>query len=316
MRGNRLVHLVGSLLAIIALIYFGRTLAHYWTQSAGDLSRPAVAIAACCAVLLGVVGYFASAAAWLQLCKAMGMDIGQLLALRIYFISQFGKYLPGNVAQHLGRLAMCVQERHPGSVVATSQIVELLMITGLLSIIAVMVGPSYLMGWELDLARIGPWHIALAAVALICGAVLTVSLLRHWTQLRSFADLLRGRIASRQGIVHFVSATTLILGNLGVTTLGLYFIATAVSGLHSLSLVGIGGVFTVSWLAGFATPGAPAGFGVRETVMFSLLSQNMPVSDAVTVSLVFRVATTATDLTVLGLGLCLRPERSGNIAIH
>ena len=241
------------------------------------------------------------------------MEIGPLLASRIYFISQFGKYLPGNVAQHLGRLAMCVQERLPGSVVAASQVVELLMITGPLSIIAVTVGPSYLMEWELDLARVWPGHIALAAIALICGALLTVSLCsldaaKVVRRPSPWPDrLATGNSTFRLG--HYPDpwkywghhTGTLLHCDSGqwpaLTVLGRYWRRVC--------------RFMASRICDPGSSGRPWRAGNRNVL---LLSQNMPVPDAVTVSLVFRVATTATDLTVFGFGLCLRPERSGNIA--
>jgi uncharacterized membrane protein YbhN (UPF0104 family) len=129
-------------------------------------------------------------------------------------------------------------------------------------------------------------------------------------RLRHFSDLIHRLVGSQRSVAHLGSATILIVANATMATLSLYIIAAAISGLHTLSFMGTGCIFIVSWLAGFATPGAPAGLGVRETVMLTLLSPTMPMSDAVAASLVFRIATTATDLSVFGLGFCI--PSSGN----
>jgi uncharacterized membrane protein YbhN (UPF0104 family) len=286
-------------------------MAHYWAESSGAIWHPIVAWAIGCSLALGAAGYFFSAASWAQICRALGLEISGITACRIYFISQFGKYLPGNIAQHAGRLAMSVREKLSGTAVATSQLVEILLVVGSLTVIAATVGSSYLTQWQPEVIQIRPWQILLATTVLVFVGLLALRLVRNWNRMRHFSDLIHRLIASRQGITHLGSATLLIIANAATTTLSLYFIATAVSGSHTLPIMDISFIFIVSWLAGFVTPGAPAGLGVRETVMLALLSQMMATPDAVATSLGFRIATTGTDLAIFFLGLCLpSPRRS------
>ena len=313
---KRLTHLAGSALALIALVYFGHTMAHYWTKSSDAIWHPAVALSICCSLALGAAGYFFSAASWTQICRALGLDINSVTACRIYFISQFGKYLPGNVAQHAGRLAMGVREKLSGTAVATSQLIEILLVIGSFAVLATIVGSSYLTQWQPDVIRIKPWQILLAITVAVFASLLALRLVRRWNRLRHFSDLIHHLIASRQGITHLGSAILLIIANAATTTLCLYIIAIAVTGSHALPVMDISFIFIVSWLAGFVTPGAPAGLGVRETVMLAMLSQIMGMSDAVATSLVFRIATTGTDLLIFFLGLCLpSPRRSASTVI-
>jgi hypothetical protein len=54
--------------------------------------------------------------------------------------------------------------------------------------------------------------------------------------------------------------------------------------------------FSVSWILGFVTPGAPSGIGVREAVLLYMLSPLIGASHAFIVSILFRVVTISGDL--------------------
>jgi hypothetical protein len=103
----------------------------------------------------------------------------------------------------------------------------------------------------------------------------------------------------------------LFLGSRIATTMGLYVGFLMVSGIIFVVLVNmvskkslyeellwihICGAYVLAWLAGLLTPGAPAGLGVRELVLFFLLKGFVPESDMVLSVLLGRVVTVAGDL--------------------
>jgi hypothetical protein len=57
----------------------------------------------------------------------------------------------------------------------------------------------------------------------------------------------------------------------------------------------LSGAFALSWIVGYITPGAPAGLGVREVVLVSLLTPALGGGNAVGLSLALRLATTIGD---------------------
>lgn len=61
--------------------------------------------------------------------------------------------------------------------------------------------------------------------------------------------------------------------------------------------------FTVSWLAGFITPGAPAGIGVREGVIILILSRYIGEPASITISILARFVTFSGDLLFYFVGL-------------
>jgi uncharacterized membrane protein YbhN (UPF0104 family) len=61
--------------------------------------------------------------------------------------------------------------------------------------------------------------------------------------------------------------------------------------------------FTVSWLAGFLFVLAPAGAGVRETLLVALLGSTLTAAPALTVALISRLVMTLADVIVGGIAL-------------
>lgn len=300
---KRLTHFAGFALASVTFIYFGRNFAHYWRESSHALLEPSALVAGLFAVALGAVGYFLSARSWIGICRYLGLHIEARTALNIYFVSQFGKYLPGNVAQHAGRLAMGVQRKLPGTTLAISQITEILLVMAALGSIALITGWRYIVEMHV-LESVRPSFVLIGSVFLLSALVLVAFLAKRTGRSHVLTQILQ-RLTSRRDLDSLLSSFILIVGNAFTAALALFVIAEAIDSLHDQSFWIICAVYTVSWLAGFVTPGAPAGLGIREAIMLALLSRTMAAPEAGAVTLLFRLATTLTDLLVFLLGLSL-----------
>lgn len=306
---KRLIHLTGTIVAAAAFIYFGRSFLRYWEQASEILREPRIYAAGAAAVGLSVTGYAASALSWVNVCNALAMPVRLRVAAHIYFVSQFGKYLPGNIAQHAGRLAMSVQQKLPGVTVATSQIIEIFLVVGALGTLAVATGWKYIEKLSENIVMTHPKLVILSATGGVAAVILTLLALKRFKRLSHLYSLLSRCLTKRKSFLSLIQATLLVFGNVACAVLALYVVINAVDPHYSQSIATVSCIYTVSWLAGFVTPGAPAGLGIREAVMLTLLSQDMVVADAVAISLVFRLATTATDLIMLVIGLSFRPTR-------
>jgi len=62
-------------------------------------------------------------------------------------------------------------------------------------------------------------------------------------------------------------------------------------------------LYSVAWIVGALTPGAPGGIGVREAILIEGLTPLWGAGEAVAGALAFRVVTVATDVIALGLGV-------------
>jgi uncharacterized membrane protein YbhN (UPF0104 family) len=139
------------------------------------------------------------------------------------------------------------------------------------------------------------------------GAIIFVMLLLLVVLGSTFSKRLKALPNVRTGVlVAVILLYTLALLLLG---LSLHLIVAALSpGPTPLSLSVA--VFAAAWIAGLATPGAPGGIGVRETVITLGLAPVLGGGVALSVALLHRGASVIGDVISFGLGLLL-PKKSG-----
>lgn len=311
-RGIRLAGMAVAIMATAGSIYM---IARSWQGQ--DLSAyatlPAIAGVAI-ALLFYVLGVMVSALAWRQLL--LGMDTRNSWAelCGIVSVTQIGKYLPGNVAHHVGRGALAIGRGVGAVPLVTTGLAEI----ALLALASVAVGGAALLlsGRLGALEALGNFGIIGAVVIAAVLVVVGLAGLRHIVPLliTRFAPKLAGRpgLATLPGPGALIRA--LVLYTLVYGTFGLGIVAMAGLLLPGSITMQDGwlllAAFSLAWIIGFATPGAPAGVGVREAVMLLLLSEAYAPADAGAIVLSIRIATTLGDLVLLPIGwLQLRATR-------
>src|SRR3546814_16290961 len=93
----------GLAAAAFFVVYAYRTL---HGQDLSALLRPQVALALCLLTLLYTALIPVTAVAWSRLLRGLGRHAPVSITAPILATSQFGKYLPGTVAHHHGRLVL------------------------------------------------------------------------------------------------------------------------------------------------------------------------------------------------------------------
>ena len=76
----------------------------------------------------------------------------------------------------------------------------------------------------------------------------------------------------------------------------LYFIANTLDSSVNIEITKAICIFSISWLAGLITPGAPSGIGVRESVMLFFLEYDTSASNAAIITVFSRLVTVAGDV--------------------
>ena len=72
------------------------------------------------------------------------------------------------------------------------------------------------------------------------------------------------------------------------------------------NILALSSIFATAWIAGFVTPGAPGGLGVREAVLLSALIPVYGPAAAVGMAIVLRIVTTLGDGAAFLVGVLLR----------
>lgn len=232
------------------------------------------------------------AAAWalVTLAAAPGAGEGPAATLwpliRAYGVSNLLKYLPGNVFHYGARQAMGARAGLPHRALAAASVTELALHVAA----ALAVAGGFLL---LDRAVLGQAPPVPAGVTLDTGLAGAAGLAAGLGLLALIGPLFR-RQGDRTGrpmrvlAVAFACQAAFFAGSGLIAALCL---AALPAGGFSLTA---GAFFLIAWLAGFATPGAPGGVGVREAALVLLLPG--PADLAVALALLTRLVSSLGDV--------------------
>lgn len=294
MSGKRLSRVVGLLLVAASVAYLVAL-----ARQAADLPRlrwlrwDAGAVAAFAAsVGLYQLALAGGAAAWTVLLAATGERPRYLPVLAVQLVSQAAKYLPGNVAQYAGRTVLAARLGHAPANVLVTLVVE--------TACAVIAGVAFALATleEALLWRAGAVLLAVTAAGVLAGALFRRPGFRRLARLPPEGGGAPG-LGAWLACIGCNWATFALLG-LGAALLARAFFGAAAP------FPRLAGVFAAAWVAGFVTPGAPAGLGVREAVLAGGLRPLYGPEVALALPLLFRLVTVAGDGAAFVLGTLLR----------
>lgn len=267
---KRWLHLAGGALGVVAVGSVAQRLLEYTGQI--DLNRLQTSDWSAVFSLAILYGFsnILLALAWMRQLAMLEVKVSPAWAIYVYGISQLAKYVPGNVFQFAGRQALGMSLGVGARPLAKSVLWEL----GLIAIDGVVFG---LLAVPLISSRVTQ---SMTALTFVCTGLLVAGVLR--------------RLLS----THMAAAWCLQLAFLGVS--GGVFVAV-LAWLVPEHLVlelmpAVAGAYVVAGLAGLVTPGAPAGVGIRETVLLFMLDGLVMTGDLLLAVLLGSVITVAGDL--------------------
>lgn len=273
----------GVLLTGASLVFVGKRLGAAWDE---------IAVRGLGGAMVGTVAAASLAYALLSLCLSFGWwrltrpPGGFRAAHTAYARSQIAKYLPGNVFHLAGRHAYGRTQGSSHGRLASAAGVE---ISGLVTAAATVgaVGAVGAIGAATlpvpGSGRFGAWVLTGIAAAGLAATVLVA----RWS----------GQAATAVAAA-LAAYGAFFVGN-GAILLELGRAVGPETGIGAAAL----SVFAVSWIAGFLTPGAPAGLGVREAVVVLTLGAVVPETQALVTALLLRFVTVAGDLVYFATSL-------------
>jgi hypothetical protein len=298
-RRRRLGRVLRAAAVLCLLAVVGLVLARNWPEARPSLARLSAAgvagslLAALLALLAGFLG-------WRAVLADCGARLPLRGGLRVFFLGQLGKYLPGSVWAVVAQVELGRGYRVPRRVSGAAVLIYMLvvLISGLLlGLTGVWVlGPGVLDRWW--------WTLAVLPV----GAVLLYP---------PVLNRLLGvglRLSRRPPLPAALS--TAGIGRAAAWTM----LAWVLYGVHLWVLgldIGAGGgelllestvAFAAAWSVGFLAVFAPAGAGVREALLILALGTTMSVGQATVVALASRLLLSAGDVTWGLASLALRPR--------
>jgi glycosyltransferase 2 family protein len=294
LRENRWLR-IGLLLAVVGLAVWG--VVSQWPQvrAALDELRLWDVLGAACCVLAGLG---CAMLAWRALLADLGSPLRLPAAIRVMFLGQLGKYVPGAVWAVAAQVELARDYQIPRRRGFTASLVS--MATTL--VVALVVAGVTLPLTSSGAVRRYWWVLAITPFAIAC---------LHPAVTRAGLNLVL-RVARRPPLTETVSMRGM------ARALGWTLLSWGCYGLHAWLLVrefahgsdvrvlvlSFGG-YALAWSAGFLLIPFPGGIGPREAALVAVLSPVMPTASALVVALASRVVMTAGDLVWAGVALLL-----------
>jgi uncharacterized membrane protein YbhN (UPF0104 family) len=274
-RAKFIVYALGTALFVSSLVYLGFRIRGEWSSvtttqiKSGRWMMASIAIYA--------ISHVSTGLAWPYALRVVDRPIPLNAGIKIGLVAQVGKYLPGNVAHYFGRAALA---KSLGVTVRASGLSTAVEIACAL-VAAALLAPGIL---ALNGKTTGGASVFwVFAAALVIVPILVVAL------------RLRGS-NERERLRSFIVASSCITASLFLSGASAFALLVAL-GAAPMPLMFVASAFGLAWLAGFLTPGAPGGLGVRETIFVALLTPHVGPGPALACAILHRVITAAVDFT-------------------
>jgi uncharacterized membrane protein YbhN (UPF0104 family) len=282
----------GLLAIAVGLAVWG--LASQWTQVQADLAKLAwydMAGAALCAI----AGLGCMMLAWRALLTDLGSPLPLPAAIRVMFVGQLGKYVPGAVWAVAAQVELARDHDVPRRRSGTASLVAMATTLAVALIAAGVTLPFT----SANAARHYWWVLAVTPLAAVC----------LYPPVNKFCLDRALKAVHRPPLEKPVSvggmARALAWTALGWLCYGAHawFLISVFAGkgahVFALSL----GAYALAWSVGFLIVFFPGGIGPRELALIAVLAPVMPSASALVVALVSRVVMTVGDLVWAGAGL-------------
>ncbi|MCM3884231.1 lysylphosphatidylglycerol synthase transmembrane domain-containing protein [Frankia sp. R82] len=255
--------------------------------------------------LLTIVAVGTTVLSWRALLAGLGAKLPLRAAVRIFFVGQIGKYIPGSVWPVLAQMELSRDYGVSRPKAASASLVVLALAVPSGGLAAAVTLPF------VSADALAQYWWALVAVpvfaVLLYPPVLSRLLARAFRLLRRpglDVPLTLRPVAAGAGwlllsFVWYGLATWLLVRDLDPGIGGVRLIV--------LSL----GAYALAWTAGFLVLVLPAGAGVREAVLVLALAPAIASGPATVVALVARLLATIADLVWAAIGVALRQRQSG-----
>jgi uncharacterized membrane protein YbhN (UPF0104 family) len=282
------------LTVVVGLAVYG--LASQWSQVHTDLAKLAAGEVAGAAVCV-IAGLGCMMLAWRALLADLGSPLPLPAAIRVMFIGQLGKYVPGAVWAVAAQVELARDYQVPRRRSATASLVG--MATTL--VVGLVAAGVMLPLTSTSAVRHYWWVLAITPLAVAC----------LYPKFIKFGLDLVLKTVHRPPLEKSISVRGMARA-LAWTALGWLFYGAhawllisefAGHGGHVLALSL--GAYALAWSVGFLIIFVPGGIGAREVALIAVLAPVMSSASALVVALASRVVMTIGDLVWAGAGLVI-----------
>ncbi|HEX3814853.1 MAG TPA: lysylphosphatidylglycerol synthase transmembrane domain-containing protein [Mycobacteriales bacterium] len=275
---------VGFVLVAVALLVYA--VASKWGDVRDALSRmgPLPVIGS---LALAIIGLFFTCMCWRALMSELGSPLPMVASIRVFFLSQVGKYLPGSVWPFVAQMEMTRDLGIPRERSGTAGLLFL----GLNPLTGIIVGAVTLPFVSPHTLREYWWSLLIVPIGL---AILHPKVLNPLLR-RAFKILKRPALERPLRAYGLAKAAGWLIVTWVFYGLSILVMAAPLGVHGGKALPASIGAYALAWSAGFIFIIAPAGLGVRDAALVLTLSTVMSTPSATAVAAVSRVVQTLGD---------------------
>ena len=288
--------------AAAVLFFAARSLASQWDKVGSRLSHIQFAwqwIGA--ATVLVLVTYALLIEGWRRVLGAWDSHLPFMQAARIWFLSNLGKYVPGNIWS-LTAMGVMARKRGLSGLAAAGSSVIMQMVSLVTGTAIVMVSGAKLLGQPL-----------LVGAAVLVLAIVLLSAPRFLPPLAVWVGTMIGKDIAPPSVPATSIWTAAVANTLSWLLYGLafQFFVRGLLGRAPGEISSYVAVYTAAYILGFISPIAPAGLGVREFTLAAFMTQLGLANevDAALVAIAARLWLTIVELVPSGLYIAAGARR-------
>ena len=301
---------IGLCVGILSLVYFFNTALRqissfpqiYWSLITLINFLGAITLSA---IVILIGGY-----AWFLLLRASGEPAKTIDTLVIFSLSQFARYIPGNVAHHAGRIALSKIRGFEIPRVLFTMTLEI----GWQIVAAAILAVFWLMFMNNKLFKYAPELPSVFQLSIAISIATAFPLFAMWI-------LFRWRPGPLNKVFGHATVNTpptsiliccLFFYALSFVLMGIAsdILARGLFGVTDRHVSLLTGAFAIAWVAGFLAPGAPSGLGVREAILLKLLDPVYGTGVAAGIAISLRAITLIADCLIFSAALIAKQKLS------
>ena len=289
---------MGIIITIISVMYVG----YIWYTNWQKITQQSFLLDNLFWIFLSLLFYLGISyflpLGWITILKTFGVRITFNDSMAIYGKSQIAKYVPGNIFHFLGRHMLSKKYNIENGIIINGIFLEI----ATQAFVSILIGLFASLFLKIsNISFLKPTYYIIIFSTLFILLITFAILFKFFKPFKVWViknklivplkDLKPGYIISHYLLVFIIYFFYTILNGIVFWFLSYNFWG------YSFDLIFIIiGAYTISWLIGFITPGAPGGLGVREAVLILILTPYISGARALILALLFRLITILADL--------------------
>jgi uncharacterized membrane protein YbhN (UPF0104 family) len=203
--------------------------------------------------------------------QALGVTLRD--AMGIYLRVNILKYLPGNVFQFVGRNFLARRYGISHGDLALSSLIEVIFLVITAVAVAAIFSFSELKVFLSDWIIGNFWLAFLIAAAVLAGLAFVAVHLKQKNAWDGWRRMFSPAFMELVLVLVFIDAVICLRRGLKLGVILVFLLGVPLGMPDWMHIIGI---MSLAWTCGLITPGSPGGIGVREAVLFSMLSGSIP----------------------------------------